>query len=380
MAEDSLQKCVMIVAGDTSGDIHGSKLVRAMRDKRENLFFCGIGGHALRDAGVRLFLDTSALSVVGVTEVLTKLPRFISGVLSARKILKILRPDLIILVDFPGFNLPFSAVVKRYNIRILYYISPQVWAWRQGRVNKIRRRIDHMAVILPFEETFYRKHRVTATYVGHPLLDNPVFQEAPAAESVCRDSLVIGLLPGSRDQEISRHMPVMLEAAEILTRRIGNVRFVLSLASSVDRQTLETFMQRHRRNAEITLVPGGADKVFKQSTLSVVASGTVTLEAALYGMPMVIIYKVSPVTYWIGKALIRGVSHIGLANLIAGEGVVPELLQHEASAEKISETVIDMLGDTPRLQSIKKQLLDVRNRIGRPGASERTADIALRML
>ncbi len=374
------QKCIMIIAGDTSGDLHGAKLVRAMREKNGNLFFCGIGGRALREAGVRLFLDTSALSVVGVTEVLSKLPRFISGILSAKKLLKILYPDLLILVDFPGFNLPFSAIAKRYNTRIFYYIGPQVWAWRRGRVKKIRRRIEQMAVILPFEEDFYKQHHVPATFVGHPLLDNhPCLNEHPIKIGNS-DSVTVGLLPGSREREITRHLPVMLESAEIITQQIGAVRFVVSQAPSVDEHAMQAIAKQHVRRADVTFFSGDVDRIFRQSTLSIVASGTVTLEAGLYGMPMVIIYKASLITYWVAKTLVRGVDYIGLVNLIAGRGIVPELIQKEANAEKISKTVLKMLNDTKRLEKIKRELLTIQHRLGGPGASGRAADIALRMI
>ena len=370
----------MIIAGDTSGDLHGSKLVKAMKERDGSLFFCGIGGQALKDAGVRIFLDTSALSVVGVTEIFSKLPQFISGIIWAKRLIKILRPELLILIDFPGFNLPFSAIAKRYGIRILYYIGPQVWAWRRSRVKKIRRRIDHMAVILPFEEDFYKQHQVPATYVGHPLLDHRAGASREPMPAMTNEKMTIGLLPGSRDREITRHLPVLLEAAEILNRKISAIRFIVSLAPSVEKETMTAFIGKYTRQADVTLVSGGVDNIFRQSQLSVVASGTVTLEAALYGMPMVIIYKVSPITYWAGKALIRGVDYIGLVNLIAGGEVAPELIQKEASAENIAERVMQILKNTQRLEAIKNQLRSVQHRLGEPGASERVAALALNMI
>ncbi|MBW1696303.1 MAG: lipid-A-disaccharide synthase [Deltaproteobacteria bacterium] len=370
----------MIIAGDTSGDLHGAKLVRNMRKKNNSLFFCGIGGHELRDAGVRLLLDTSSLSVVGVTEIFSKLPHFLRGILSAGCLLKILHPDLLILVDFPGFNLPFSAIAKRYNMQILYYIGPQVWAWRKSRVKKIRRRIDHMAVILPFEEDFYKHHRVPATFVGHPLLDDhPIPAQAPAAISDI-DTPIIGLLPGSRDREIARHLPVMLQTAEILTERMNTVRFIISRAPSVNPRAFEQIIKRHIRCAEFRIETDGVHKIFRQSVLCVVASGTATLQAALYGIPMVIMYKVSCLSYWVGKALVRGVDYIGLANLIAGRGIVPELIQNEATPENISETVLKMLNDGELLEAIRRDLIDLHHKLGGAGASERAADIALSMI
>ena len=375
-------KSVMIIAGDASGDLHGSKLVQAMRKKDETLYFFGIGGHALRAAGVKILVDTSTLSVIGVTEIFSNLPTFLNAMMLAKTLLKKFQPDLLILIDFPGFNLPVSGIAKRYHVRVLYYISPQVWAWRQGRVKKMRKRIDHMAVILPFEAEFFRRHKVPVTFVGHPLLDvghcwnDPT---SPSFETEKNETLNIGLLPGSRDQEITRLLPVMLDAATILSKRAGDIRFFISVAATVERKTIEAIIQRHAAQLDCTLVSGSVDKVFKQCRLSVVAPGTVTLEAAICGMPMVIIYKVSPVTYWLGRVLVH-VKHIGLVNLIAGKEMVPELIQGDASGDNIADTVLRLLDDAQNIGILIRNLSSIREKLGGPGASERTAEIALNML
>ncbi len=374
----------MIIAGEASGDLHGSKLVRAMREKNKALFFCGIGGPALENAGVRVVVDSRQLSVVGITEVFSKMPSLFKGISVAKKLLKSLHPDLLILIDFPDFNLHVAAFAKKLNIPVLYYISPQVWAWRTGRVKKMRRLVDHVAVILPFEEDFFKKYNVPVTFVGHPLLDTDFYETDPRTEKKTESDndqpkTVIGLLPGSRDREISRHLPIMLEAARHLSNRLQNLSFIVSIAPSVERRLVEKIVEKHFKIADFEYSNEYVGKVFEKSRLVIAVSGTVTLEAAIAGVPMVIIYKVSPVSYWLARAMAK-VKHIGLVNLIAGKALVPELIQDKASPENIADTVLGMLSDTAGLERLRNELLSVRDVLGGTGVSDRVADLAISML
>lgn len=371
----------MIIAGEASGDLHGSKLVLAMRERNRNLFFCGIGGQALKDAGVRIIVNASQLAVVGLTEVFSKMPSLFRGMAVSKKLLNSLKPDLLIIIDFPDFNLNVAVTAKKTGVPVLYYISPQLWAWRPGRVKKIRKLVDHVAVILPFEEDFYKRHEVRVSFVGHPLLDTHLAKEESFIASNAEDIPVIGLLPGSRDREVAKLLPVMLQSARILLKRDKNIKFIVSAAPSIERKILKTIVEEHRGEYNFELVSEPVENVLKRCRLAVVASGTVTLEAAIFGIPMIIIYKVSPLTYWLGKMLVRSrVKYFGLVNLIAGREISPELLQGEASSKKIADMAFEMLNDVSGLEKSKNELLGIKDMLGGPGASMRVADIALNML
>jgi len=371
--------CVTIIAGETSGDLHGAKLVEAMQKRNPGLFFCGMGGPALANTGVRIVLDASELTVVGITEVFSKLPKILKGMAVVKKLLKSLKPDLLILIDFPDFNLLIAATAKKLGIPVLYYISPQIWAWRGGRVKRIAKLVDHMAVILPFEEQFYENHHVPVTFVGHPLLDGHLPFRDDTLDHVSRPHPVIGFMPGSRDKEIARHLPVMLDTANILKEKVKHAKFIISHAPSVARKDIEAVSERYGNGLEIEIVSEGVESVFNRSDVLVAASGTVTLQAAIHGKPMVIIYKVSPMSYWLGRALIR-VRHIGLVNLVADRELIPEFIQGDASPDNIATTLDGMLKDRHQLNRLKSQLISLREKLGGPGAAERVAEIAFDLM
>ncbi|ABW68640.1 lipid-A-disaccharide synthase [Desulfosudis oleivorans] len=371
-------RCVMIIAGEASGDLHGANLIRNMREQiKDPLFFCGIGGAAMRRAGAKILVEAERLSVVGITEVIARMPDILSGMKTAKRMLASRIPDLLVLIDFPDFNLRMAATAKKHGIPVFYYISPQVWAWRKGRVRTIRKRVDHTAVILPFEADFFKAHDVPVTFVGHPLLDAG-YGPAPLYERT-EGRTVVGLLPGSRGSEVARHLPVMMEAGARISRRHPHVTFMVSCAHSIPVESMASITEKYIGTVPFTIVPGDVTQVLKRSTCVVAVSGTVSLETALYGVPMVVIYKVSFLSYWLAKALIR-LEHISLVNLIAGKAVVPELIQKDASAEHIAARIMSMISDPQELETVRKELAEVRKRLGGPGASARAAGIAARLL
>ena len=369
----------MIIAGEASGDLHGAKLAQAIKKHSSDAFLFGVGGNAMQTEGVRLIVNAETISVVGITEVLSKLLTIYRAMTTVKKALSRLKPDLLILIDFPDFNFHVAAAAKKLGIPVLYYISPQIWAWRQDRVKKIKRLVDHMAVILPFEASFYHAHKVPVTFVGHPLLDRilPVVNRPSSAAPTQKPT--IGLLPGSREKEVSTLLPVMLEAAKKIRRQLPAARFVVSCSDSIKDDLVTELVRKHAAMLEIETIKGSVVEVFNQSQLLVAASGTVTLEAALHGIPMVIVYKVSPLSYWLGKRLIK-VKHIGIVNLIAQKELLPELIQDNASPETIAETVTAMINDQGRLKQIEKELFCIRELLGGAGASDRVARIALNLI
>ena len=371
-------KSIVMVAGEASGDSHGAHLIYEMRKCCGPIFVCGMGGHHMRDAGAKIVIDAKEVSVVGITEVLSKAPQVLKAMSRIKKLLAGLRPDLLILIDFPDFNLHLAATAKKLGIPVLYYISPQIWAWRAGRVKKIRARVDHMAVILPFEETFYRQNDVPVSFVGHPLMDSPTGRVPVRACAPPSPTPKIALLGGSRDREVSTLLPLMLQAARQLQQQIPTLHLAISCAPSINPELVRNIMASHPvENAEISMQP--VHELLPTCDLAIVASGTVTLETAICGTPMVITYTVSPLSYWLGKALID-VAHIGLVNLIAEDRIMPELIQKEASPDAICKVAFDIISDADRYIAMCEALLAVRRKLGQPGASGKVAQIARRLM
>lgn len=374
-------KRIMIIAGEASGDLHGSALIREALTTDPSLQFFGIGGTLMREQGVETLVDAREMAVVGLVEVIAHFPTIFRAYRKMEKILKQNPPDLLILIDYPDFNLRLAKIAKSVGVKVLYYISPQVWAWRVGRVKKIARIVDRMAVVFPFEVPFYEKEGLPVSFVGHPLVDSvrPTMSRdmAQTAFGIDPNRKTVGLFPGSRKQEIRTHLPLLLESARLLKERFPELQFILPLASSLERGDVASFLD----NSEIavTLVEGKGYDVMQICDAIISVSGTVTLEIALMGVPMVIIYRVSPLTYQAAKRLIR-VDHVGICNIVADRRVVRELIQHEAQPEIILEEITRILTDTSYADSIRVGLSEVRNRLGSGGCSARVAEIVQEML
>jgi len=373
---DKNQKKILIIAGEASGDLHGSNLVKEMLSLNPKLKFFGVGGEKMRKAGVNLVADITDMAVVGITEAIFKLRNIYWVYRQLKKSLTLNPPSLIILIDYPDFNLLFARVAKKKRIPIVYYISPQIWAWRKRRVKLMARLIKKMIVIFPFEKKFYQEANIDVDFVGHPLLDSirPQFSrdEAFRKFSLNPEFTTIGLLPGSRMSEINRHLPPMLKAIPLISRKLQPVQFIIPVAPGLDFKKIEnlTFSQ----NQNLRVVENGIYEVMQIADLLLVASGTATVEATIIGTPMIVVYRVSPFTYLLGKMLIK-VKNIGMVNIIAGKTIVPELIQKDLNPEKITHTVLSILKNPKILKEMRKELAKVRKKIGKPGASSRAARI-----
>jgi lipid-A-disaccharide synthase len=373
------KKSILIVAGEASGDLHGSKVVEALRQIDPQVGIVGMGGHHLRRAGAEILIDSSRLAVVGITEVLGRLGDLIRAYRKLKEVIRSQEIGLLLLIDFPDFNLGLAGVAKEAGVPVLYYISPQVWAWRSGRIQKIAQRVNRMAVILPFEVGLYQEAGLEAEFVGHPLMDtlgeaeNPSFPE----EEGWRGNPLIALLPGSRHKEVKALLPEMIRAAEILSRRRSEARFLLALAPTIPRKEVEEMLPSG--GVRLQVVEGMTYRAIRAAELVWVASGTATLETALLGKPMVIAYQVSPLSYWVGRAMIR-LKWIGLVNIVAGRSLVPELIQKEARGERIAEETLKILEDEPYRRGMMEGIAEVKRKLGSPGAAERVAKMALEMI
>jgi lipid-A-disaccharide synthase len=375
-----LGKQIMLVVGEASGDVHGAHLVEAVRQRDTTVKFFGVAGEQLQRTEFDALFSVAQLTGMGLVELVGNLGNLWRAFRLLKRALRERHPDLLILIDFPEFNLRLARLAKSLGIPVLYYISPQIWAWRQGRVKQIARWVDHMAVVFPFEAEFYARHGVKVTFVGHPLLEivhANLSREAVFAKiGLDPAKPAIALLPGSRRGEVDFHLPVMRAAAAHLSAA-RHVQFFCVRASTIDRGKVEAALQHPA--LRIPIVEADRYEALHAADLVWTASGTATLETALLGRPMIVVYRMSWLTYWLARLLVR-VEHIGMVNLIAGEKLAPELIQDDVNpARLVAET--DALLDNPELRrSIVDKLAKLRERLGSPGATGRVADIALAMM
>ncbi len=372
---------ILVVAGEASGDQHAAALVEQLKARRPDLRFFGMGGPRLKAAGVELLYDAREVSVMGLTEVLPRLPRILGILRGLGRSASIRRPALAILVDIPDFNLRLAARLKALGVPVAYYISPMIWAWRQGRVRTIARRVDRMLCILPFEEDFYRGAGVAARYVGSPVVEQV---PSPGPETGFRQTLgldparpTLALLPGSRRSELRRLLPAMVEAARELHGEQPQLQVVVPVAPTLERAEVEA----HFRGSGLspTYVDGRAPEAVAASDVAVVASGTAVLEAGLMQRPLVVVYKVSWLTGLIGRLLLK-VAHVALVNLLAKRRLVPELLQGEMTPARIVAEVRRLWRPGPDRDEVIRGLAQVRQTLGPPGAAARAAEEVLALL
>jgi lipid-A-disaccharide synthase len=330
---------------------------------------------------MKLLYPASSLSVVGITEVFLKLGAVLKALRGLKRSFKREKPDLVILIDFPEFNLRLARLAHRRGIPILYYISPQIWAWRPKRVNLISRLVKKMIVLFPFEVPLYEAAGVDVEWVGHPLLDivKPTLPKDVAFQQLGLDPKrrTVGLLPGSRVHEVERLLPPLLDSAHLLQREVPDLQFVIPLAPSLPREIFSSWMKSI--SIPVKVVEGFAYDAMNVSELLITASGTATLEGAILGKPMIIIYRVSLPSYWVGRALIR-VDHIGLVNLVAEKEIAPELIQKDANPQRIADEALRILRDPILSQKMSASMDEVRRKLGEPGAAQRAAQIVVSLM
>ncbi len=373
---------ITFVAGDPSGDAHAARLIEALTRRNPALTFSGLGGPAMQRAGCSLLDDLTAAAAIGPFDAARHLGRFTRAKRLLDDHLTAHRPDLVILVDFGDFNLPIIApLVKRHHISTVYYISPQLWAWGRWRLRFVQRYVDRMIVFFPFEETLYKAAGVPVTWVGHPLAESghPTMSQEEAVKRFSLNPwrMTVGLLPGSREREIARHLPLMLNAARRIAWQMPGIQFLLPRAPAVPASTIRSHLAHAR--VDICTAEGSVYDALQCMDAAVVASGTATLDTALSGVPMVVVYRTSWPTYLAAKLVLR-IPHIALVNVVAGRQIVPELMQHHARPSRIAAEVVALLRNQERCETIRKDLREVGTKLGEPGAVGRAADAVLELL
>jgi len=368
-------KRIMMIAGEPSGDLHASNLIRELKKLSPDIEIFGTGGDKMKAAGAKIIFHLRELAVTGLFDVIKSLPKLKKVQSELLSKIREEKTDLIILIDYPDFNLRFAKKAHKLGVPIIYYISPQVWAWRKGRIKLIKKYIKKIFVIFKFEEELYKKAGVPVEFVGHPLLDI-VKQRTENREQ--RTDKIIALLPGSRKGLVKMHLPIMLEAAKLISDKLPDVRFLISKSPSVDKKIYAVGAYSHTP-LHFTIAEGSAYDIINASDAVLVISGTATLETAILEKPMVIIYKLPILEYLIAKPLLV-LKHIGLVNIVAGREVVPELIQFKATPKIIAKNLIDILTDKQKYGEIKNNLAAVKNSLYPSGASQRAAASILKFL
>ncbi|MBW2092180.1 MAG: lipid-A-disaccharide synthase [Deltaproteobacteria bacterium] len=369
---------VMIVAGEASGDLHGSNLVRAAMDLDPGLEFYGLGGGKMKAAGVDLLFDLERQGLAGFAEIITSLSSALKTLKTLKASLERDRPSGLVLIDYPDFNLNLAKTANNLNIPVFYYISPQVWAWRRGRVEKIKRLVNQMVVVFPFEVDYYREHGFEVSFVGHPLLDvmGPPRPKGEVKAELGFDSStpLLVLLPGSRMAEIRQHLSLMLECASAVRNQVPGLSLAVAQADTSTTEQLSPFIEGFP--IDVKLVKGRTHALQNAADVVLTASGTATLETALMLTPMVVIYRVRLLTHLLIKRLVK-VEHAAIVNLIAGERLVPEFLQKEAHPDRITAELLRLLNEPEKRAKMIDGLKRVREKLGAPGGSGRAAALLL---
>jgi len=370
------RRTVLLVAGEASGDMHGAELVAALRRNDPNVEVWGVGGERLRQAGMHILVDTAAVATMGFVETFGTLGRLAGAYRLLKRFMVERRPALVVLIDYPEFNMLLAKRAKALGIPVFYYIAPQVWAWRRGRVHKLAQRVDRIGVVFPFEAPLYNNGRQLAEFVGHPLLDlvrpTRTREETRERYQLDPDRPLLALLPGSRKKEVRHLLPAAIAAAQRLM--VEGWQSAIALAHTLTRRDL--IQALGERSPGLPIIEDDTYNLVHAADAAVVASGTATLETALLGRPMVIMYRVSPLTFAVARRLVH-VDYIGMPNIILGRRVFPELIQQDVTPEKVVAAVHEVVA---RRDELTAALGELRDQLGQPGAAERAARLALELM
>ena len=365
---------IMISVGEASGDLHGASVAHALKAIQPDCQIFGMGGQAMKAAGVDIVYDIADLGVIGFVEIVKNLPKLFRLRDTLGELMERERPDVLVIIDYHGFNIRLAKIAKQKGIPVISYICPKVWAWGRGRAKEVAETVEKVAAIFPFEVDVYREAGANVTFVGHPLLDivKHTMDKEKAYEyfGARPEQPVVLLLPGSRQQEIVNLLPVMLEAAEKIGKQIPNCQFFLPIASTISREMLQNIINQY--HVPVILTEKYTYDLMGISNVASAASGTVTLEAAILKLPTVVIYKVAALTYLLGKLLLK-IPYISLPNIVAGRKIVPELLQYEVTGDNIAKETIPILLDDNVRHAMHEDLTQMRDKLGETGAVERVA-------
>ena len=368
---------ILIITGEASGDLHGANLAIALKALAPDAVLVGVGGARMHAAGVDVVEGIGHLDIIGLIGP-SALRAVVHRLKKVRRLLQSEAWDVVVLIDNPGLNFHFARIAKKAGHRVVYYIAPQLWAWRPGRMRWMQRRVDHAVVTLPFEEPLYRAAGVPCTFVGHPLLDAVAvsYDRVGLRKQFGLDSSapVIGLLPGSRVSEVQLLLPVLVQTVARLAGLYSELQVVMAQAGTIQDSLVDHLLADSP--VKIRVIKHQPNEVMAAADVLLIASGTATLQAALVGTPMIIVYRAPRLTFWLARQLVR-VKWIGLANLIAGRSIVPEVLQDEVTPERLTEEVLHLLRDRPAYREMQQALEQVRASLGEPGASERAAAVVL---
>jgi lipid-A-disaccharide synthase len=366
---------LLLSCGEASGDLYAGALTRELRSITPGIEIAGLGGPQFAEAGGRLLADYRGLAVTGLAEAIAKVPESLRTIRRLTAAARELRPDALVVIDFPDFNFPLARRIRRLGIPVVYYISPQVWAWRRGRLKTLGEIADRILVIFPFEEAIYRDAGLPVEFVGHPLVElartSTSRAEFAARHGLRSEAPIVAILPGSRANEVRRILPPLQRAADLIAARLPQVQFVVARAAHLDDRLFG-------QASGTPIVAGETDAALAAADLGLIASGTATVQAALHDTPMVVVYRLSPVTYLLGRRFVK-VDTFAMVNLIAGERIVPELIQHGFTPERVAAAALGILADPGRAARIRAGLARVREQLGAPGASRRAAEAILQV-